>query len=391
MEKKDQQQQERFYWNLAFIIFLLFIASIIALYSGQTQATVPDNYVLQQVVWFIIGALIVALAMFLEPDQYKKLAWVFYAVGVLSLIALHFAPESIAPVTKGAKSWFKIPKVGSIQPSEFMKVFLILGLSRLIADHNEKYARIKNVKTDFWLLIKIGLVAIVPLALIAMQSDMGTALIIAAITLGMILISGITWKILAPAFLGITLLGGAVFVIILYFPELLEGVVEQYQMSRIYSWLDPYKYARTSGYQLILALQAVGSGGISGKGFMAKEVFVPDRHTDFIFSVIAEEYGFIGASALISLFFLLIYHIVKVALETDSPFNSYICAGIISMITFQVFQNIGMNIQLLPITGIPLPFISYGGSSMMGTMMAMGLVFSIKFYHKKYMFTSDDE
>lgn len=391
MEKKDQQQQERFYWNLAFIIFLLFIASIIALYSGQTQATVPDNYVLQQVVWFIIGALIVALAMFLEPDQYKKLAWVFYAVGVLSLIALHFAPESIAPVTKGAKSWFKIPKVGSIQPSEFMKVFLILGLSRLIADHNEKYARIKNVKTDFWLLIKIGLVAIVPLALIAMQSDMGTALIIAAITLGMILISGITWKILIPAFLGITLLGGAVFVIILYFPELLEGVVQQYQMSRIYSWLDPYKYARTSGYQLILALQAVGSGGISGKGFMAKEVFVPDRHTDFIFSVIAEEYGFIGASALISLFFLLIYHIVKVALETDSPFNSYICAGIISMITFQVFQNIGMNIQLLPITGIPLPFISYGGSSMMGTMMAMGLVFSIKFYHKKYMFTSDDE
>ena len=391
MEKKDQQQQERFYWNLAFIIFLLFIASIIALYSGQTQATVPDNYVLQQVVWFIIGALIVALAMFLEPDQYKKLAWVFYAVGVLSLIALHFAPESIAPVTKGAKSWFKIPKVGSIQPSEFMKVFLILGLSRLIADHNEKYARIKNVKTDFWLLIKIGLVAIVPLALIAMQSDMGTALIIAAITLGMILISGITWKILIPAFLGITLLGGAVFMIILYFPELLEGVVEQYQMSRIYSWLDPYKYARTSGYQLILALQAVGSGGISGKGFMAKEVFVPDRHTDFIFSVIAEEYGFIGASALISLFFLLIYHIVKVALETDSPFNSYICAGIISMITFQVFQNIGMNIQLLPITGIPLPFISYGGSSMMGTMMAMGLVFSIKFYHKKYMFTSDDE
>lgn len=391
MEKKDQQQQERFYWNLAFIIFLLFIASIIALYSAQTQATVPDNYVLQQVVWYIIGSVIVAMALFLEPDQYKKLAWVFYAAGVLSLIALHFAPESIAPVTKGAKSWFKIPKVGSIQPSEFMKVFLILGLSRLIADHNEKYARIKNVKTDFWLLIKIGLVAIVPLALIAMQSDMGTALIIAAITLGMILISGITWKILAPAFLGVALLGGAVFVIILYFPELLEGVVEQYQMSRIYSWLDPYKYARTSGYQLILALQAVGSGGISGKGFMAKEVFVPDRHTDFIFSVVAEEFGFIGASALISLFFLLIYHIVKVALETDSPFNSYICAGIISMITFQVFQNIGMNIQLLPITGIPLPFISYGGSSMMGTMMAMGLVFSIKFYHKKYMFTSDDE
>lgn len=390
MEEKNNHQ-DRFDWTLAFLIFLLFVFSLVAIYSGQTQAKVPDNYVLQQTVWYLVGAGIIAFALLLEPDQYKKLAWVFYIFGVLLLVALHFAPAKIAPETRGAKSWFVIPKVGSIQPSEFMKVFLILGLSRLISDHNEKYAVRKTLQSDFWLLVKIGLVAVVPLGFIMMQPDMGTAMVITAITIGMILVSGISWKILVPTFSAIALFVGAVVGIIVYFPEWIEGIIPPYQTSRIYAWLDPYNYARGSGYQLITSLQAIGSGGISGKGFMAKEVYVADRHTDFIFSVIAEEFGFIGASALISIFFLLIYHIIKIALETNSPFNSYICAGIISMITFQVFQNIGMSIQLLPITGITLPFISYGGSSMMGTMMAMGLVFSIKFYHKKYMFSSDDE
>jgi len=118
---------------------------------------------------------------------------------------------------------------------------------------------------------------------------------------------------------------------------------------------------------------------------------VPDNHTDFIFSVVGEEYGFIGASIVVSLFFLLVYHLTKVSLQTKSPFNVYVCAGIISMITFHAFQNIGMTIQLLPITGIPLPLISYGGSSLMGIMFALGLIFSMRFHHKTYMFSTDEE
>ena len=119
------------------------------------------------------------------------------------------------------------------------------------------------------------------------------------------------------------------------------------------------------------------------------KVYIPESHTDFIFSVIGEEYGFLGGSIVIGLFFLLIYHLTKTALETTDPFNTYICVGIISMITFHVFQNIGMTIQVLPITGIPLPFISYGGSSLMGNMFAMGLVYSIHYHHRNYMFSSN--
>ena len=140
------------------------------------------------------------------------------------------------------------------------------------------------------------------------------------------------------------------------------------------------------GYQLINSLLAIGSGQTFGKQFSLTEVDIPERQTDFIFSMIGESFGFIGASVVVSLFFMLIYHITKASLETKNEFYSYICAGVIAMITFHVFENIGMTIGLLPITGIPLPFISYGGSSLMGNMFAIGLIFSIRYHYKKYMF-----
>ena len=163
--------------------------------------------------------------------------------------------------------------------------------------------------------------------------------------------------------------------------------MKPYQFDRIYAWLDPENNA--AGYHLSNSLKAIGSGLLTGKGFGERKVYIPESHTDFIFSVIGEEYGFIGASIVIGLFFLLIYHITKTALETNDTFNTYICVGVISMITFHVFQNIGMTIQVLPITGIPLPFISYGGSSLMGNMMAMGLIYSIHYHHRNYMFSSN--
>ena len=157
------------------------------------------------------------------------------------------------------------------------------------------------------------------------------------------------------------------------------------------SWLDPYTYASTDGYHLITSLNAIGSGEIFGKGYLNREVYVAEGHTDFIFSVIGEEWGFLGASIVICLYFLLIYHLTKTTLLLKDPFATYVCAGIIAMITFHVFENIGMTIQLLPITGIPLPFISYGGSSLMGNALAIGLVFSMRFHYRTYMFTTNDE
>jgi rod shape determining protein RodA len=268
-----------------------------------------------------------------------------------------------------------------------MKVFLIIALSKTIQLHHEKYIN-KTVKTDFILLYKIGLVTMVPIGLVMMQPDLGTSLVMLAIMTGLIFISGITWKILLPLYGSAVALMGTILYFVIWAPEVLEKYlhVKSYQFDRIYAWLDPENNA--SGYHLSNSLKAIGSGLLTGKGFGERKVYIPESHTDFIFSVIGEEYGFFGASLVIGLFFLLIYHMTKMALETKDTFNTYLCVGVICMITFHVFQNIGMTIQVLPITGIPLPFISYGGSSLMGNMMAMGLIYGIRYHYKGYMFST---
>ncbi len=375
-------------YNLVFILILLFLASCLAIYSAQASGQYKENFLIKQIVWYAVGGGIIAAVMTLDSDQLRKLTWYAYGFGIFLLCFLIVAPASIAPVINGAKNWFVLPGIGSLQPSEFVKIFIILALARVIDQHHLKN-QIKTLQTDFWLLIKMGIVTMVPLALIIKQ-DLGTGLVFLAILVGMIFISGISWKLLVPMFSGGLVLIGTVFYFVLWHPELLEKYlgVGQYQLRRIYSWLDPYSYQGSDAYQLTKSLLAIGSGQTGGKGFGNREVYLPESQTDFIFSVVGEEYGFIGASVLISLFFLLIYHITKVGMETKNNFYTYICVGVISMITFHVFQNIGMTIGVLPITGIPLPFISYGGSALMGNMLALGLIFSIRYHYKKYMFST---
>lgn len=376
-------------YSLVFILLLLFLASCIAIYSAQMSGQYHENFLIKQILWYVVSALIIAGVMTLDSDQLRKISWYAYGFGIFTLILIIVAPTSIAPVINGAKSWFKVPALGSLQPSEFVKVFVILALARVIDDHHQKN-QLKTLSTDFWLLIKLGIVTMVPVALIMKQPDLGTSLVFISILLGMLLISGVSWKILVPIFTGCIVLAGTVFYFVLWQPDLLEKYlgVKQYQFGRIYSWLDPYNYQSSEGYQLTKSMLAIGSGQTIGKGLANRDVYLPESQTDFIFSVIGEEFGFIGASVLISLFFLLIYHITKVGMETKNKFYTYICVGIISMITFHVFQNIGMTIGVLPITGIPLPFISYGGSSLMGNMLGIGLIFSIRYHYKKYMFSA---
>jgi len=363
---------------------LLSLASLVAIYSANS------SFVIKQVVFYVIGTAIIAGIMQLDSDQLKKLSWYLYGFGLVLLLLLIVAPSSIAREINGAKSWFTLPGF-SLQPSEFVKVFLILTLSKIIVDHQEKHIS-KTIQSDFLLLLKIGGITFVPLLLVMQQPDLGTSLVLIAIMVGMIFISGISWKIITPIFGGgITLATGVLYMVI-WHPEWLKKYlgVQEYQFGRIYSWLDPYNYQSSTGYHLTQSLLAIGSGQTTGKGIGTSEVVLPENHTDFIFSVVGEEFGFIGASVIISLFFLLIYHITKVALETKNSFYTCICVGVISMITFHVFQNIGMTVGVLPITGIPLPFISYGGSSLLGNMLAIGLIFSIRFHYKKYMFSSDE-
>ncbi|WP_413307409.1 FtsW/RodA/SpoVE family cell cycle protein [Bacillus sp. 1P10SD] len=375
-------------YNLVFILILLFLASCLAIYSAQASGQYKENFLLKQIVWYVVGGGIIASVMTLDSDQLRKLTWYAYGFGLFLLAFLIVAPPSIAPVINGAKNWFKVPGMGTIQPSEFVKIFIILALSRTIEDHHNKNL-IKTMQSDFLLLVKLGMVTMAPLILIIKQ-DLGTSLVFLAILLGMIFISGISWKLLTPLFSVGVLLIGTIFYFVLWNPELLEKYlgVKQYQFNRIYSWLDPYSYQGSDAYQLTKSLLAIGSGQTGGKGTGNREVYLPESQTDFIFSVVGEEYGFIGASVLISLFFLLVYHITKVGMETKNNFYTYICVGVISMITFHVFQNIGMTIGVLPITGIPLPFISYGGSALMGNMLGLGLIFSIRYHYKKYMFST---
>ncbi|TWT04140.1 rod shape-determining protein RodA [Planococcus sp. CPCC 101016] len=380
---------DRIDWSLAFILFLFFIVSLVAISSAQTSGQYLTNFVPRQAIFYIISVGMIGVLMYFDPEQYKKMAYYLYGFGIFLLILLMISPDGVGQIAQpvnGAKAWFHTPFV-NIQPAEFMKTFYILALAKMISSHHEQNL-LKTIKSDFYLLGKIGLCLGIPLGFILLQPDLGTALVFIAITLAIVVVSGISWKIIAPSFGGVAIIGASLLWMTIHAQEFLSSAfgLKPYMFERIYTWLDPYSYAESGGYNLIAALNAIGSGEVFGKGYQGRQVYVPENHTDFIFTVISEDFGFIGASAVIILFFMLIYHLTKITLQFKDTFSTYVCAGIIAMITFHVFQNIGMTIQLLPITGIPLPFISYGGSSLIGNMLALGIVFSMKFHHKNYMF-----
>lgn len=383
---------QRFDWTLAIIIFIFMCISLTAISSAQTSGQYSANYVILQLRGYIIGAFIVAIVMFFEPSQYKKFTWYLYGFGVFLLFMLFVIPKGgFAVEINGAKSWFKTP-IGNIQPAEFMKTFYILGLAWIISKHHELSPN-RTFKSDLILLAKMLGVLIIPLFFIMKQPDLGSALVFLAITAALIIIAGVTWKIIIPVFLAASGIGATLLWMALYNQDFIQNTLgfDAYQLARIYSWLDPYSYAASEGYHLITSLNAIGSGEIFGKGYGGREVYVAENHTDFIFAVIGEEWGFIGASFVICMYFLLVYHLTKIAIEMQDSFCTYVCAGVIAMITFHVIENIGMTIQLLPITGIPLPLISYGGSSMMGISLALGLIFSMKFHHRSYMFGDKEQ
>ena len=376
-------------YTLVLILTLLAICSGIAIYSAQASGQYSENFLIKQMVFYVAGIGIILSVITLDSDQIRRISWYAYGAGIAMLAFLVVAPSSIAPVINGAKSWYRLPGM-SLQPSEFMKIFLIVALANVIVTHHAKHV-VKTFQSDFWLLVKLGLVTALPLFFIMLQPDLGTSIVMLAILTGMIFVSGITWKLLLPIYGGGATIGALILLLVVKFPAFIEKYlgVKQYQLGRIYSWLDPYNYESSAGYHLTRSLLAIGSGETTGKGTGNREVYLPESQTDFIFSVIGEEYGFIGTSIVLSLFFVLIYHIMRLAMDTKNQFYTYICVGIISMITFHVFQNVGMTIGVVPITGIPLPFISYGGSSLWGNMLGMGLIFSIGYHYKKYMFSTE--
>lgn len=377
-------------WILVLVITVLAIISVTLISSAMGGGQYSANFSIRQIIYYILGAIMAFLIMIVPPKKIKHNTYLLYFIFCILLIGLLILPETaITPVINGAKSWYSFGPI-SIQPSEFMKIILILALAKTVSRHNQ-FTFNKSFQSDLMLFLKIIGVSIFPMLLILLQNDLGTTLVICAVIAGVMMVGGITWRILAPIFIAAIVGGASIILAIIFKPTLIENLlgIKMYQMGRINSWLDPYTYSSGDGYHLTESLKAIGSGQLIGKGYNHGEVYIPENHTDFIFSVVGEEMGFIGSVVLILIFLFLVFHLIRLASKINSQYNKVFIIGYVSLIVFHVLQNVGMTVQLLPITGIPLPFISYGGSSLWSLMTGIGVILSI-YYHEPKRYQEPD-
>ncbi len=366
--------------------------SIIFIHSSQQTGQYGNqDFAMKQGINYIVGFILMFAVARFDSDQILKLAWPLYGIGFASILLLKVMPNSIAPTILGAKRWFSIPLIGSIQPSEFFKISLLIVVASIAIKHNEMYFE-HTVQSDLLLIGKIVLVSLPPSIFVYMQPDTGMVFLYLGGIVSIILLSGVKAKLMAWLTAVPLALGGSLIFIYLQYPYIifqkLIPLLKPHQQERILGWLAPSQFS-DQGYQTSQSLLAVGSGELIGKGIGNGTVYIPEKHTDFIFATVAEEGGFIIASIVICLFLLLIYRIISIAHSADTPFGAYICAGSAVMLSLQIFQNIGMIVGLMPVKGISLPFLTYGGSSLFSNMILIGIFLSIRKSYRKYMFSVD--
>ncbi|WP_251576188.1 FtsW/RodA/SpoVE family cell cycle protein [Limosilactobacillus agrestimuris] len=396
MQRSQSDDESRIDWGIIFCVLLLALIGLASIYVAAVHDTGGSTSVMRQVVsqliWYIIGIILVVVIMQFDSEQLWKVAPLAYWVGIFLMFAILVFYSRAYYANTGAKSWFAIGPF-TFQPSEIMKPAYILMMGRVITTHNNRY-NVHTVRSD-WRLIGTMFLWLLPILIsLKLQNDFGTGLVFFAIFCGMILVSGVTWRIIAPTAIALVVIGGSALAMVTSSigRTILEHVgFQAYQFDRVDTWLHPEQDTSNQGYQLWQSIKAVGSGGITGTGFNNSKVYVPVRESDMIFSVIGENFGFIGSALLILLYLLLIYLMIRVTFDTRNEFYAYISTGVIMMILFHVFENIGMNIGLLPLTGIPLPFISAGGSSLIGNLIGIGMVMSMRYHHHSYMFSSNKE
>lgn len=376
------KSRQSHYLHLDLILFLLFfiVISLLAINNAQQLGQYNDNFVVKHLVFYMLGIMLAAAIQFVDLEQLYKTSFYLYILGVLSLVILHFSPESIAKPVNGAKSWFNNLPFISIQPSEFTKLFLILFLAYLIYRHQQKYAQ-QTIASDLWLIAKIFGVTLIPAFFIWKQPDLGTTLVFLFIAGILIILSGVDWRLIAVILTTGIAAATAAVLLIVNFPDFAQNVlkIEPHQINRVLTWFDPSSQDSNDRYHLDLSLMTVGSGQLTGKGMNSAQVQIPEAHTDFIFAIIGESFGFVGGAVVILVFFLFLYRLVILGMKSAefSPYASYICYGFFALILIHTFQNIGMTIGIVPITGIPLLFISYGGSTTLSTMMMFGIIYRI--------------
>lgn len=386
MDRIKKRQVKQIDYGILLPVFLLSVIGMLSLYvalDNDAGVKTVMTQMAQQAIWYVLGGILIFVVMQFSPKVIWKLTPLGYLLGLGVMTALLFYYDVQLASLTGSKNWFKFGSF-SFQPAELMKIAYILILAFIVTRHNLKNKH-RTLKTDGVLILKMILATIPVGILLKLQNDFGTMLVFIAIFGGVFIMSGISWKIIVPTVVGVLALSAGVLYLVTTDSgrELLYGMgFKSYQFARIDSWIDPFHDATGNSYQQAQALKAIGSGGVNGKGFNVSDVYVPVRESDMIFSVIAENFGFIGSTFVIFLYFILIYRMIRVCFDTNNEFLSYIATGVVMMILFHVFENIGANIGLLPLTGIPLPFISQGGSALMSNMIGVGLVMSMRYQYQ---------
>jgi rod shape determining protein RodA len=344
---------------IAFSVYTLGVA---------TQDDVPGNpyyYVVRQSIYAVVGIALMLGVARIDYSRFRELRVGIYTamIGLIVLVLM------LGEATRGSRRWIDLPFF-TFQPSELGKVLLVVTLAAFVIDRSRRLS-------DRARTLRILALGLFPAALVFLQPDLGTALVYGVITLAVLFVAGVRWTHFA-AMAGIA--GAAVAIVLVIAPALGTPILANYQQDRLTAFLHPSDDPRDSSYQINQALIAVGSGGKTGRGDDAtqtQEGFLPERHTDFIFAVVGERFGFVGAAFLLSLYALLIWRALRIMTLSKNLYGSMIAGGIAAMLMFQVFVNVGMNLGIMPITGIPLPLMSSGGSSVIVTFLALGLLQSI--------------
>lgn len=358
--------------DLGIIVPLLCFAviSLITIYSASTYISVAlGNLALKQLLWYLVGMVLVFVLLKIKNDYLYRNVWILYGIcNFLLFLLLLFAPE-----INNSKCWFVIPGIGSFQPSEFMKIILILTLGSMVHNYKMKYSN-PSLKEEFLFLLKTLAVVALPSILTFLEPDTGVVIIYLIIYISILFLSGIRTRWFVLAFLGIAILLGGILGVYFFQKDLFIkffGTDLFYRLDRIFDWKSG------SGLQLENAMAAIGSAGLFGHGFNHTPIYFPESGTDFIFAVFASNFGFIGAFGLILLIAYFDLKVLSLTRRKIRDTDKYVLIGILGMLVFQQIQNMGMTVGLFPITGITLPFISYGGSSLLSYMVIIGIILNI--------------
>ncbi|MBO8141855.1 MAG: rod shape-determining protein RodA [Firmicutes bacterium] len=359
-------------------VFMLLALGFLAVYSatrGLAGASGdPFYFVKRQALAALLGVAVIAFSLPLDYRHLVRLSRLFYAASLALLVAV----LAVGRTTGGAERWLAIGPL-SLQPSEVAKLALILVLSRIL-ENKEKVQEWRGVISALlWMAPVLGL--------ILLQPDLGTGLTLAAITVGMLFFAGARWKHLA------VLTGGGLAAALGAVVVSIQGwlpILKPYQINRLVVFFDPYRYRHEEGWNVIQSMIAIGSGNLFGKGLFGGSQtqlnFLPARHTDFIFSVVGEEFGFLGAVFVLGLYGVVFWRGCRILARAKDSTGSLLVGGILAMLFAHVLINIGMTLGVMPVTGLPLPLISYGGTSMLVTLAAIGLVLNVDVHRKKLRF-----